>query len=512
MSNESNKKLIYDFVDGQLSTDQIQRAEELMAKHPELAALHEALCNQQVRLRSLPEYSLDDSFADQVVRKAQAEGLFERKTATESTGKTNVSSSTTSATTQTNAPKIASSQPPNSFANWRSAAAAIVALAALLLVTLFIRPPAELDQPSVAAKTEPTASESTTSEPQLEPSGEKPGGAQPGEEQASKPESFSDDDRRALPLEDLKNAAIQAVPSMNSPGGGGAGAGGDANLGESKKDVVEADAMSQPKVAAALRMPPKSRTAGSTSDEPGVDDPMVMADGLSVPGNTPSQILLVNLDRDDQSLELLEKTFRSNGLQLNWSPDYNSDGINGISNRTDRFEPSDFAFNVRTTPAKMKAMMMELNNRGDVLGIVSNEFNLRADQLAAAQGHSSNQLSTVRIRRQSAAKKVQPGASRSAVAEGSDRLADKQPDSQAIQELNRFFRLEAAEPAKEEGAQQAQAPLQSYTLVIRFQPSSEPQSRAQMGGFGQEPSIASEAQPEAAAIAPSADEAKPAKE
>ena len=506
MSNESNKKLIYDFVDGQLSADQIQRAEELMAKHPELASLHEALCSQQVRLRSLPEYSLDDSFADQVVRKAQAEGLFTREPASESTVTTNVSSSATPA------PKVtsSSSQPPNSFANWRSAAAAIVALAALLLVTLFIRPPTEPDSSSVAAKTESTKPESTTSEPpQLEPSGEKPGGAQPGEEQASKPESFSDG-RRALPLEDLKNAAIQAVPSMNSPGGGGAG--GDANLGESKKDVVEADTMSQPEVAAALRMPPKSRTAGSTSDEPGVDDPMVMADGLSVPGNTPSQILLVNLDRDDQSLELLEKTFRSNGLQLNWSTDYNSDGINGISNRRDRFEPSDFAFNVRTTPAKMKAMMMELNNRGDVLGIVSNEFNLRADQLAAAQGHSSNQLSTVRIRQQSAAKEVQPGASRSAVAEGSDRLADKQPGSQAIQELNRFFRLEAANPAKEEGAQQAQAPLQSYTLVIRFQPSSEPQSRAQMGGFGQEPSIASEAQPEAAAIAPSADEAKPAKE
>ena len=135
MSNESNKKLIYDFVDGQLSTDQIQRAEELMAKHPELAALHEALCNQQARLRSLPEYSLDDSFADQVVRKAQAEGLFTRESASESTGTTNVLSSATPVT----APKIASSsQPANGFANWRSAAAAIVALAALLLVLSLI--------------------------------------------------------------------------------------------------------------------------------------------------------------------------------------------------------------------------------------------------------------------------------------------------------------------------------------------------------------------------------------
>ena len=525
MSNESNKKLIYDFVDGQLSADQIQRAEELMAKHPELASLHEALCSQQVRLRSLPEYSLDDSFADQVVRKAQAEGLFTREPASESTVTTNVSSSATPA------PKVtsSSSQPPNSFANWRSAAAAIVALAALLLVTLFIRPPTEPDSSSVAAKTESTKPESTTSEPpQLEPSGEKPGGAQPGEEQASKPESFSDG-RRALPLEDLKNAAIQAVPSMNSPGGGVANVGGGLGGIQFKKNGVEADAMLQPQpegAAAALRMSPKSRAVGKLRDEPGVDDPMVMADGLSVPGNTPSQILLVNLDRDDQSLELLEKTFRSNGLELNWSERrfHKSDGISELDDSELDMrpspEPSELAFNVRTTPAKMMAMMVELNNRGDVIGIDSNEPSMMgADQLFTGQNYKSSQLRTMRLpRQQAAAKEVQPGQARSSIAEESVWSADEQPASQAVRELNQFFRLEA-DPAKEE-SQLAQAPLQSYTLVIRFQSSPELQSGARIGGVGggqQQRELPSTpaVQPSAAdaeATTLPADEAKPAKE
>ena len=166
MSNSNHQQLIHDLIDGQLPDDQVQHVRQLMAADAELAALYQSIKDQQSALRSLPKFSLDDSFADQVVSAAQSQGLL------------NGNSQTASKPTV-----VAHSN------GWWTPVAVIATLAAMLLVTLFVIP--NLNSESSVANLELADSKSKTESDEI------------------LDEEFPEDDRKDNSVKLAKDSAVK---------------------------------------------------------------------------------------------------------------------------------------------------------------------------------------------------------------------------------------------------------------------------------------------------------------
>ena len=497
MSQESNHKLIYDFVDGQLSDEQIPRAKELIANDPKSAELYETLRGQQERLRALPQYSLDDSFADRVVSAAQAEDLFDRKLVADQTEKHAIPISAANSTS------AAGSQPAGGFVNWRGAAAAIVALAALILVTLFIIPATNSNPSSLAAKSEETKSSK----------------AEPSSASVKEEQQFSDRDADQELAKDSLDKQAKVIPfgsAIDDFAEGAAEPSVEANPQlEPMADFQAGAAITskaepgrQRRAALSGARSPQTLAQEAYSESEREKNGIVAEESLENQGrflanrDAPAQILLVNLNRGPQSMKLLEKTFNKNGLEFNLSEEV-TEGL-GAGLAAEAFDddsderagaplpPSELAFNVRTTPDRMLAMMTEFSDQADVLGVDSaTPFAVDnaghgggisfADSVGPPVGtkFAANQLPTMRLdKKRNLKADLLPADDFSnkeidrdgeADAARSDEGAEQRRMAQSlalnqVRELNQFFGLEP-----DEGVQKAQQQVQNYTLVFRFQ-------------------------------------------
>lgn len=133
MTDMNHEQLISDLVDGQLSPEQIERAQRLIAEDADFASLYESLRGQQAMLKSMPKFSLDDGFANRVVEQANAKGLLDPKQESPSEPLLPAGSADVEAKPKKAVPEFSSH-------NWMAPAIAIASLAAMLLVTLFLVP------------------------------------------------------------------------------------------------------------------------------------------------------------------------------------------------------------------------------------------------------------------------------------------------------------------------------------------------------------------------------------
>lgn len=75
MNHPTDDELISAYLDGELSGEELLRAERMLEERPECRQLVEELRAIGGGLRDLPRYSLDDDFADRVLRRAEREML-----------------------------------------------------------------------------------------------------------------------------------------------------------------------------------------------------------------------------------------------------------------------------------------------------------------------------------------------------------------------------------------------------------------------------------------------------
>ena len=122
MSDASqHEQLLSAYLDGQLNAEDQQRAEQLLADHPEYVEMVDQWREQRTRLRQFPKYQLDANFSDRVLKLVDA-------------------SSTTWPTAENSTTPANRTRGGISPAAWRSAAAAILTLAGMMLLTMFISP------------------------------------------------------------------------------------------------------------------------------------------------------------------------------------------------------------------------------------------------------------------------------------------------------------------------------------------------------------------------------------
>ncbi len=141
MSDASFENLISAYLDNELGAADRARAERLIAEDAELARLLETMKAQSSQLKSLPRYKLNPEFANRLMatdafRDAFAVAMRSPHVAAGSSG--------------------ASATPIAIFGkskNWRTAALAIGALAALILVTLTVNTANLFNEPTVAGLT-----------------------------------------------------------------------------------------------------------------------------------------------------------------------------------------------------------------------------------------------------------------------------------------------------------------------------------------------------------------------
>ena len=124
------------YVDGQLGAEERSHVESLIESNPDDARLVEQWREQGDLLRSMPKFNLDERFADRVMAAIEFDdpAAGESETRIQSHG------------------DPASGVGSEAATHWRTGAAAIATLAALLLLTLFVFPNT-LDQPTVAVNT-----------------------------------------------------------------------------------------------------------------------------------------------------------------------------------------------------------------------------------------------------------------------------------------------------------------------------------------------------------------------
>jgi len=122
-------ELISALVDGELSPDERTRAESLLANDADLRAYHEELLAMRAGLQSLPQYRLPDTFAQQVLRRAEREMLLDPALSdlAKSAGKNGQP-----ATTRLSS--AAKSQPNRKWTPWLLVAAGLAAVVTVAIV------------------------------------------------------------------------------------------------------------------------------------------------------------------------------------------------------------------------------------------------------------------------------------------------------------------------------------------------------------------------------------------
>jgi anti-sigma factor RsiW len=83
MTNVPDDELISAYLDGELSGEELLRAEQLLATQPESRQLLEELTALRASLQGLPRQSLERGFADRVLRRAEREMLQPTQTASQ---------------------------------------------------------------------------------------------------------------------------------------------------------------------------------------------------------------------------------------------------------------------------------------------------------------------------------------------------------------------------------------------------------------------------------------------
>ncbi len=380
-----NEQLLAALIDGELSSDERQNAEKLLAENPQYQKLVQSWRDQAAGIRELPKYKLDEGFAFRVMRDAIA-------------------------------PPVVPSPAASLVSNWKMGFAAIATLAAMLLLTLFVFPKmsgisfvASNDQVESDSESDDAAEKSDASNAKSGSNHPLPG-SDVMQSMAMGDDESQDGDGHAL----AENSAANEAGGNDSDIGTAADL--EASLNRSnKKQQVTANAspgggMSQEMSPGGRRPGPKPKvdTAPTTNVEPantgGSSDSQManrMEEGMPGPNrdggrkeamrasrpttpdstasgqrsrnteiarqNTIDQVLLINMQDRDQPLEELQEVFARNSIQLMDSELIGSkqQNANALSSQS----PSGVeAVYVVTTKGKLKQAILELSTRAQISG------------------------------------------------------------------------------------------------------------------------------------------------
>lgn len=374
MSDSTQQQMIYDLIDGQLSADQMQQAQQLIAENVELAELYESLRDQQTALRAMPKFELDSDFANRVVRAAQAEGLLEEPTTTSPL-------------------KLA---PSTNNRNWWAPAMAITALAAMLLVTLFIIP--NLPTSSTIAQVD--------NQPEANSSVEKDKDNDDGS--LAEAAEFDASQHDAADPKQLRSAANSA--QQESDGAMKVESGGASNPSNTMADSAQSEAMSDDAAPGMTRgqrggagrggnlMPMVERFPPSNPNGNGIAR-MMMAKRET----TENRVLVFRVPEKEAAIREINKAFSENGIIVGL-PETVSQRMARSDNKNLRIqdnavaesggvEKREFAYRIQTTPAQMQKAVLALRNQTEIVAVdsTSRDRGLTGDALPLAMAQNSIQ-------------------------------------------------------------------------------------------------------------------------
>ncbi|MFK7766188.1 MAG: anti-sigma factor [Mariniblastus sp.] len=152
LNNEPREQLLIAYLDGELDAADRAKAESLLASNPEYVQLVDQWKENGGLLRSMPRYQLDSGFATRVLNAIDAKAIDVKTTGSASLPalNANVSDADNFAPSLTLAHASAANQPQSKIAGL----ALIGALAAMLLLTLFVFP--SFVEPPATASVEPS--------------------------------------------------------------------------------------------------------------------------------------------------------------------------------------------------------------------------------------------------------------------------------------------------------------------------------------------------------------------
>lgn len=451
MTNSPHQQLIYDLIDGQLSGEQLERAQQLIVDDRELAELHESLRAQQAALKQLPSYNLDSSFADRVVQEAQSQGLFAK--------------SIQSKTTQLAAPA--------SNRNWLAPVAAIASLAAMLLITQFIVPrlapemQASKTDAAVESNTEEASNENKEKEASENDGEFSPKGTSPGEVIES----------------DVANATSDASSNM---------------LDKQENQLADSGSTTNRNARSFPRMGSNSNnreSMASPSRGTGNSEAMPMAMAMRSDGPTEfrqsrskpfeHQVLVFNVPQKGESIRQVNEALAENGivakLPAPMAEPLKNEG-SGADMSIDSQEKREFAFQVRATPTQMQEVVLALRGQTNIVGVEPPSMAALsidaqpmmakgvADQ-SSADLNMKDQINENALRTQSFAARAQDAPTKKLPTDTEDAAQDLNPEMMAdpvlpenvaanpqdgLKEINEFFGL-----ASDEGQD-----TQTYTLIF----------------------------------------------
>ena len=372
MSNSNHQQLIHDLIDGQLPEDQAQHVRQLMADDAELAALFQSLKDQQLALRSLPTFTLDESFADQVVSAAQSQGLLSEKNSPPKIAVTSVSG------------------------GWWTPVAVIGTLAAMLLVTLFVIPNLDLD-PSIASTERADFNSSAESE---------------SNETAE--EELSEDDRPDNIAESANRGAGNKLagrklekssdPQANPMDKAGALMDDSKSFSDAPKiqqlqnNLAEADAEKVEPQKNALESNPRQAFGGGVAKGSDEDQQAPSNRARSMmkkesPGNivqramkakpeamlsptgelaaqTGPQVMVFNITQEENNIRRINQMLTENGIGVELPATQEEQQKRLASNEKKQFiDPRTYAYHVRATPEQMQKAVLALNQQSDIVAI-----------------------------------------------------------------------------------------------------------------------------------------------
>jgi len=147
MSDKLPEEFISAYLDGELSPEQMDAVRQQLAdsNSPQDARSLKELREVQNRLRALPSFELDNGFAGRVLNRIDAS---DKNRLDKNGSDKNVPNHSKSAGA---ASRLGREEQPSGFDSWRIPLAAICALAAMILLTLFLNPPHPLESTSELA-------------------------------------------------------------------------------------------------------------------------------------------------------------------------------------------------------------------------------------------------------------------------------------------------------------------------------------------------------------------------
>lgn len=332
--------MIYDLIDGQLSADQMRQAQQLIAEDVELAELYQSLREQQNALRAMPKFELDDDFANRVVRAAQAEGLLQPST-----------------------PNTLKLAPPTDTRNWWAPAVAITALAAMLLVTLFIVP--NISSPTSVARNDsqkpdnglalekankPDAMENETTGP---------------EQFQSAPGSLDRTADMAMDSEADGMGEIESANALSDPNQPGAIAN------QATPRVARGHA---PKALRNRGLTPMIEILSPASNADESRQPNMM---MARREPTDNRVLVFRVPEKDATIREINKAFSENGIIVGLPETAAQRMDQAEYNRPDknnrRAKKREFAYEIQTTPAQMQKAVVALRNKTEIVAVGSSD-------------------------------------------------------------------------------------------------------------------------------------------